>query len=102
MVYTLREPVTKGERTVEKLNFTDRPKVRHLLGMDTYRDGSVAQMVQLICSLTEESPEIIKELSPEDYAEVRLQANTIYTRFVVPQKGQEVKADPTEPTVSEL
>ncbi|WP_020613102.1 phage tail assembly protein [Sediminispirochaeta bajacaliforniensis] len=102
MIYRLQTPVSRGERSVKELNFTDEPKVRHLLGMDTQRDGTVAQMLQLVSSLTSESVELLRELTPEDYAHVRQMANEIYSRFIIPQNENEPeddKSDPSKPTV---
>jgi hypothetical protein len=105
MIYALKTPITLGERTVKELDIIDRPKVKNLLSMDTYTDGSVAQMVALIGSLTNESILLINELEPEDYAEIRYRANNIYKRFVYRQVPDEEKAekkdDPTGATAAQ-
>lgn len=81
MVYKLTKTVTVGDVKTSQLEFTDTPRVKHLLAMDTYRDGSVEQMIALVASLSNTAPAIIRELEPEDYAEVRFHANIVLNRF---------------------
>ncbi len=81
MVLKLKKPVKVGDVTTSQLEFTDTPRAKHLIAMDTYRDGSVEQLIALIASLSNTTTVIVRELEPEDYAEARHHANAAYARF---------------------
>ena len=60
MVVHLEYPITKGEVTVDKLVFSGRPKLRHMLAGDKYQRA-------IMSALTGVPEIIIEELDYEDF-----------------------------------
>ena len=77
----LRVPITAGERTVKTLTFKV-PKLRDLLGMDKYPEGSVAASRALLSALTGEPEIILDDLCPEDWADCLVILSRTYQRFI--------------------
>ena len=67
MVVHLEYPITKGEVTVDKLVFSGRPKLRHMLAGDKYQRGSWAYERAIMSALTGVPEIIIEELDYEDF-----------------------------------
>ena len=71
--YTLKTPVTVGERTVTELNF-HRPKVRDFLRTDGHTIDTVG-------ALSGEPEIIIQEIDADDWAIIRVELGKIWLRF---------------------
>ena len=89
--YTLKTPVTVGERTVTELRFR-RPKVRDFLRTDGRELDTVGADQALCSSLSGEPEIIIQEIDVDDWAVLRVELRKIWFRFFgVPPKEE---ADP--------
>lgn len=66
-VFELKYPVTKGEVTVDKLVFTGRPKVRHMIAGDKYQRGSHDYEVAIMSAMTGVPEVIIRDMDYEDF-----------------------------------
>ncbi len=78
--YTLKTPVTVGERTVTELIF-HRPKVRDFLRTDG-RNLNTVGADQALCSALSGEPEIIiQEIDADDWAIIRVELGKIWLRF---------------------
>ena len=78
--YTLKTPVTVGERTVEVLKF-HRPKVRDFLRTDGHSMDSIAADQALCSSLTGEPEIIIQAIDIEDWAVIRIELKRVWFNF---------------------
>ena len=78
--YTLKTPVTVGERTVEVLKF-HRPKVRDFLRTDGHPADSIGADQALCSSLTGESELIIQAIDVDDWAVIRIELQKVWFRF---------------------
>lgn len=79
-VIVLREPVTMGQRTIDRLEFRE-PKLRDLITIDQYGDGTVAGNRVFASALTGESENLLDELCPEDWADCRVVIGKALQRF---------------------
>lgn len=78
--YTLKRPVTVGERTITELKF-HRPKVRDFLGTDGH-DASSIGADQALCSALSGEPEaIVQVIDIDDWAVIRLELQKVWYRF---------------------
>lgn len=78
--YTLKRPVTVGERTITELKF-HRPKVRDFLGTDGH-DASSIGADQALCSALSGEPEaIVQAIDIDDWAVIRLELQKVWYRF---------------------
>ena len=91
--YTLKMPVTVGERTVTGLKFR-RPKTRDFLRTDGYNADSVGADVALTSSLTGEPEIIIQEIDIDDWAVIRVELHKIWLRYfgIKPKEESDPKA----------
>lgn len=78
--YTLKTPVTVGERTVTELKF-HRPKVRDFLPTDGHKVDSVGADQALCSSLSGEPEIIIQAIDLDDWAIIRVELGRIWYRF---------------------
>ena len=78
--YTLKTPVTVGERTVEHLEF-HRPKVRDFMRTDGFELNSISADQALCSSLSGEPELIIQAIDIEDWAIIRNQLGKIWLQF---------------------
>lgn len=76
----LRVPLTVGQRTVTELNLR-APKLKDLLRMDAYPEGSYGASRALLSSLSGEPEVILDELLPEDWADCLVILTRAYQRF---------------------
>lgn len=78
--YTLKTPVTVGERTVKVLHF-HRPKVRDFLRTDGHAADSIGADHALCSALTGEPEVIIQSIDVEDWAVIRIELRKAWFRF---------------------
>lgn len=78
--YTLKTPVTVGERTVEVLKF-HRPKVRDFLRTDGHPMDSIGADQALCSALTGETEIIIQAIDVDDWAVIRVELGKAWLRF---------------------
>ncbi len=100
--YTLKTPVTVGERTVTELKF-HRPKVRDFLRTDGHDIQSVGSD-QALCSALSGEPEIvIQAIDIDDWAVIRVELAQIWYQFfgVKPKKKTAEDLDPNQPAEAE-
>lgn len=93
---TLKTPVKKGEREVYELTFAE-PTVRHMLATDRHENkDSYGADLSLAAALTNEPESLLAEMSPEDWARVKIVLAEIYMRFagVDPSNAEEVLYGP--------
>ena len=94
--YTLKTPVSVGERTVTELKF-HRPKVRDFLRTDGH-DLDTVGADQALCSALSGEPEIIiQEIDADDWAIIRVELGKIWLRFF----GVKEKSDPNQTAEAE-
>ncbi|UTC47446.1 phage tail assembly protein [Treponema vincentii] len=67
MIVNLEYPITKGEVTVDKLVFTGRPKVRHMIAGDKYPRGSYEYECAIMAAMTGVPEIVIREMDYEDF-----------------------------------
>lgn len=97
--YTLKTPVTVGERTVEVLKF-HRPKVRDFLRTDGHSTDSIGADQALCSALTGESEIIIQAIDIDDWAVIRVELRKVWFRFfgIEPQDADSnLKAEAEKP-----
>lgn len=94
--YTLKTPVTVGERTVEVLKF-HRPKVRDFLRTDGHPADSVGADQALCSSLTGESELVIQAIDVDDWAAIRVELTKVWLKFfgVTPDPNRKAEAEKT-------
>ncbi|WP_147615122.1 phage tail assembly protein [Treponema pectinovorum] len=94
--YTLKTPVTVGERTVEQLNF-HRPKVRDFLRTDGFAVDSIGADQALCSALTGEPEVIVSAIDIEDWAVIRVELQKAWLKFfgIKPQKKADAEAEET-------
>ncbi len=80
MEYTLKYPVTVGERTVTEIK-THRPKVKDFMAADKYEGDSVSADQALLSSLSGEPEIIIQNIDVEDWALLRVEIRKIWLEF---------------------
>ena len=93
--YTLKTPVSVGERTVTELKF-HRPKGRDFLRTDGHTIDTVGAD-QALCSALSGEPEIIiQEIDVDDWAVIRNELSRIWYQFfgVKPKKKADKASDP--------
>lgn len=78
--YTLKRPVTVGERTIKDLKF-HRPKVRDFLNTDGHDISSVGADQALCSALSGEPETIIRAIDIDDWAVIRLELQKVWYRF---------------------
>lgn len=78
--YTLKTPVTVGERTVEVLKF-HRPKVRDFLRTDGHAIDSIGADQALCSALTGEPEIIIQAIDVDDWAVIRVELEKVWLKF---------------------
>lgn len=94
--YTLKTPVSVGERTITELKF-HRPKVRDFLRTDGH-DLDTVGADQALCSALSGEPElIIQEIDADDWAIIRVELGKIWLRFF----GVKEKSDPNQTAEAE-
>lgn len=91
--YTLKTPVTVGERTVEELKFR-RPKVKEFLSVDGHDANSVGADVALAAALSGESELVIQSIDVDDWAVIRVAIEQAWLRFFGIQPKSEDKGKP--------
>lgn len=91
--YTLKTPVTVGERTVTELKF-HRPKTRDFLRTDGLSTDSVGADIALVSSLSGEPEIIIQSIDIDDWAVIRVALHKIWLRYfgVKPKEESDPKA----------
>lgn len=67
MIVNLEYPITKGEVTVDKLVFTGRQKVRHMIAGDKYPRGSYEYECAIMAAMTGVPEIVIREMDYEDF-----------------------------------
>ncbi len=100
---TLNTPVSKGERTISELKFSDA-KVRHMTAIDGFEDkNGYGADLALASSLTGEPVSILGEVEPEDWVKVREILTEVYARFMglSLEELQEASDPPAQPEDSE-
>ena len=78
--YTLKTPVTVGERTVEELKF-HRPKVRDFLRTDGFAADSIGADQALCSALSGEPEVIISAIDVDDWAVIRMELQKAWLKF---------------------
>lgn len=78
--YTLKMPVTVGERTVTELKF-HRPKVRDFLRTDGHGIDSIGADQALCSSLSGEPEIIIQAIDVDDWAVIREEIKRVWFQF---------------------
>ena len=92
----LKTPVKKGEREVHELTFAE-PTVRHMLATDRHETKEAyASDLSLAAALTNEPESLLGEMTPEDWARVKIVLAEVYMRFagVDPSNAEEVLYGP--------
>lgn len=92
----LKTPVKKGEREVHELTFAE-PTVRHMLATDRHESKEAyAADLSLAAALTGEPESMLAEMTPEDWAQVRVVLAEVYMRFmgVDQSKAEEALSSP--------
>ena len=87
MVIELEYPVTKGEVTVDKLVFTGRPKVRHMIAGDKYQRGSYEYEVAVMSAMTGVPEVIIRDMDYEDFVHADAVMGQRFNTFYEVQKA---------------
>lgn len=91
--YTLKYPVTVGERTVTELKF-HRPKVRDFLRTDGRDIDSIGADQALCSALSGESETIIQAIDIEDWAVIRIELKRVWLNFFgIKEKDPNLKAE---------
>ena len=94
--YTLKTPVTVGERTVEELRL-HRPKVRDFLRTDGKPIDSVGADQALLSSLSGEPEAIIAAIDIDDWAVLRVEVQKVWLQFF----GVKPTEEPSKKAVAE-
>lgn len=76
----LKASVKVGEKTVERLQFSD-PKVKHILAIGETKIDTTEADVKLCSALTGVPVSVLKELPPSDWYKVRQILEGIYAEF---------------------
>lgn len=87
MIVELEYPVTKGEVTVDKLVFTGRPKVRHMIAGDKYQRGSFEYEVAVMSAMTGVPEVIIRDMDYEDFVHADAVMGQRFNTFYEVQKA---------------
>lgn len=82
--YTLKHPITKGERTIESLTF-GQLKVMHLRSLDT-ADGEIGKTLALLSAMTGEPEVLLDEMDPEDFAHLSKFMGELLENFTTGQQ----------------
>ena len=96
-VIELKQPVSRGERTIHELTLQE-PKVRHMLRTDGKEITTIGADIALLSALSGESEKILEEISLEDWALIRPELAKVYARFygIDPEKLQNAGNDNEE------
>ena len=81
MIVELEYPVTRGEVMVDKLVFTGRPKVRHMIAGDKYQRGSYGYEVAVMSAMTGVPEIIIQDMDYEDFVHAFAEWGLRFTNF---------------------
>jgi hypothetical protein len=79
-VYTLKRPVTVGERTCTELRFR-RPVTKDFIAVGTHPTGTVAADVALLASITGEPEIVISKIDVDDLAKLRYECASIWAAY---------------------